>query len=143
MAQKDAPPPLTLSPGTIEGGLQLDESIHPGLQSSVTEVPVTPGIHFSTYTSESSPSSYFSQDVNSAEGQMAQSPSEAAAGAKSGHDILRRMSLVGSQQDLLSDTDPRAANPSLSLSGSVISATFCIPHSLHYRKGYDWVSSVP
>jgi trehalose 6-phosphate synthase/phosphatase len=70
---------------------------------------------------------------------MAQSPSEAAAGAKSGHDILRRMSLVGSWQDSLSDIDPQAAHPSLSLSGSVISATFCIPYSLHFRKGFDWV----
>jgi trehalose 6-phosphate synthase/phosphatase len=141
MAQKQAPP--ALSPGTIEGVLQSDESIHSDIQPSVTEVPVTPGIHLSTYTSEDNQSSYFSQNINSAGGQMAQSPSEAAAGAKSGHDILRRMSLVGSQQDSLSDIDPRAAHPSLSLSGSVISATFCIPYSLHFRKGFDWVCPFP
>lgn len=78
---------------------------------------------------------------------MAQSPSDAAAGATSNHEILRRMSLNAGQQrrDSLADIDPRAANPSLNLSGGVISATFCIPHSLKYRKGADWVSwsSVP
>ena len=72
---------------------------------------------------------------------MAQSPTEAASGAKSNHEILRRMSLTGSLQghEPLTDLDPRAAHPSLNLSGSVISATFCIPHSLQYRKGSDWV----
>lgn len=32
-----------------------------------------------------------------------------------------------------------AANPELSLSGSIISAAFNIPHALTYRKGGDWV----
>jgi trehalose 6-phosphate synthase/phosphatase len=41
----------------------------------------------------------------------------------------------------LADVDPRAANPSLGLSGGVISATFCIPHSLQLRSGADWVSN--
>jgi hypothetical protein len=35
--------------------------------------------------------------------------------------------------------DPRAANPSLGLSGGVISATFCIPHALQFTKGSEWV----
>ncbi|KAH6677306.1 glycosyltransferase family 20-domain-containing protein [Halenospora varia] len=71
---------------------------------------------------------------------MAQSPSDAASGAKTNQEILRRMSLVGGlkRRDSLFDIDPRAANPSLGLSGGVISATFCIPHSLQYRKGKDW-----
>ena len=74
---------------------------------------------------------------------MAQSPSEAASGAKSNRDILRRMSLTGGLQrkDSLNEIDPRAANPSLGLSGGVISATFCIPHSLTYRKGTEWVGT--
>jgi trehalose 6-phosphate synthase/phosphatase len=112
-------------------------------QPSVSEVPVTPGINSSAYVLESGQSPYFAGNIDSATGQVAQSPSEAAAGARSGHDILRRMSLAGSQQDSLADMDPRAAYPSLMLSGSVISATFCIPHLLHYRKGYDWVSLIP
>jgi trehalose 6-phosphate synthase/phosphatase len=45
------------------------------------------------------------------------------------------------RKDSLVEVDPRAANPSLGLTGGVISATFCIPHSLQYRKGADWVSN--
>lgn len=33
----------------------------------------------------------------------------------------------------------RAANPDLSLSGNIISATFNIPHAFTYCKGGDWV----
>lgn len=39
------------------------------------------------------------------------------------------------------DVDPRVAYPTLHLSGRIISATFCIPHSLGFRSGQDWVSS--
>jgi trehalose 6-phosphate synthase/phosphatase len=135
--------PLVESPPPIEN-LQQRESVHPGLHPSITNIPVTPGIHLSTYASDSSDGvakSYFAHDVQKLRGQLAQSPSEAAAGAKSGHEILRQISLSGHQrQASLTDVDPRAANPSLSLSGSVISATFCIPHSLQYRRGRDWVS---
>jgi hypothetical protein len=45
------------------------------------------------------------------------------------------------RKDSIADADPRAANPGLGLSGGVISATFCIPHSLQLRNGADWVSS--
>ena len=143
---EQSPPPLVQSPQPIDG-LEHQESVHPGLHTSLSEVPVTPGIHFATYTSDGSaeaPQSYFSHDSNAASDHTAQSPSEAAAGATSGHEILRRMSLPGPQkQASLSDTDPLAAFPSLSLSGSVISATFCIPHSLQYRKGREWVGFFP
>lgn len=135
------------SPRPIDG-LQRQESIHPGLRPSVTNVPVTPGIGLTTYHSEPEPGgsgasqSYFSSNVSKLRDQMAQSPSEAAAGSKSGHDILRRMSLTSSQRrDSLSDIDPRQANPNLALSGGIISATFCIPYSPSYRKGSAWVSS--
>jgi hypothetical protein len=136
-------PPLVESPRPIEN-LQRQESVHPGLHTSITDIPVTPGIHLSTYALDSSGAiaqSYFTHDVQKLRDELAQSPSEAAAGAKSGHDILRRMSLSGHQRQVsLTDVDPRVANPALPLSGSVISATFCIPHSLQYRKGRDWVS---
>lgn len=130
------------SPRPIEG-LQRQESVHPGLRPSVTNVPVTPGIGLTTYHSPASGSgasqSYFTHNVSKLRDQMAQSPSEAAAGAKSGHEILRRMSKTFQRRDSLSDSDPRQANPELSLSGGIISATFCIPHSLSYRKGSAWV----
>jgi trehalose 6-phosphate synthase/phosphatase len=132
-------PPLTRA----HSPSQRQESAHPALYPSQTEIPVTPGIHLSTYASDSSAGAaqlYFAHDVSKLRDKMAQSPSEAAAGAKSGHEILQRMSLSGHQGQLPPrDVDPRAAHPSLSLSGSVISATFCIPHSLQYRKGRDWV----
>jgi trehalose 6-phosphate synthase/phosphatase len=34
----------------------------------------------------------------------------------------------------------RAANPELSLTGNIISATFNIPHAVTYHKGGAWVS---
>jgi trehalose 6-phosphate synthase/phosphatase len=119
------------------------ESVHPGLRPSLTKVPVTPGISLGEYNSRTplDEPSYFSHDISKLRNSMAQSPSDAASGAKSHHDILRRMSLTSGLQrrESLADIDPRADNPSLGLSGGVISATFCIPHSLQYRKGADWV----
>ncbi|KAL5323069.1 hypothetical protein ACEPPN_007597 [Leptodophora sp. 'Broadleaf-Isolate-01'] len=133
---------LAESPRPLLPGRQ--ESIHPGLRPSLINVPVTPGIHLGEYNSEprgSDEPSYFVHDIHKLRETMAQSPSDAAAGATSNHEILRRMSLNAGQQrrDSLADIDPRAANPSLNLSGGVISATFCIPHSLKYRKGADWI----
>lgn len=40
----------------------------------------------------------------------------------------------------LSVLDPRGAHPELGLSGNVISATFCIPQSLKFKSGQDWVN---
>ena len=131
----ESPRPLTSS--------SEHESLHPGLRPSLTKVPVTPGIHLDEYDSQDSEDSqsYFSHKGSKLKESMAQSPSDAASGAKSNHEILRRMSLTGGRkrQDSLNEIDPRAANPSLGLSGGIISATFCIPHSLQYRKGADWV----
>lgn len=144
MAQKFEKEGAELAESPRPPAPQRQESLHPGLRPSVINVPVTPGIDPEAYTSGSGGAqSYFAHNISKLRETMAQSPSEAADGAKSGHEILRRMSLTGNpqRQDTLNDIDPRAANPSLSLSGSVISATFCIPHSLQYRKGSDWVSA--
>ena len=136
---------LAESPAPLESGRQA--SIHPGLRPSLTKVPVTPGIGLGEYNSSGSSAgepSYFTHDVSHLRNAMAQSPGDAASGAKSHHEILRRMSLTSpglQRKESLVDVDPRAANPSLGLSGGVISATFCIPHSLQYRKGADWVSN--
>jgi len=121
------------------------EETHPGLRPSLVNVPVTPGINLGEYSSDSSTrptTSYFSHDISKLRETMAQSPTEAASGAKSNHEILRRMSLTGgrARSASLTELDPRAANPTLGLSGGIISATFCIPHSLQYRKGAEWVS---
>ena len=124
-------------------GPDRQESIHPGLRPSLTKVPVTPGIHLGEYEKDDSrPSTgYFVSDIHRHREGMAQSPTEAASGAKSNRDILRRMSLTGGLQrrESLTNVDPLAANPKLALSGGIISATFCIPHSLQFRKGADWV----
>lgn len=135
---------LAESPALLEPGRQ--ESVHPGLRPSLTKVPVTPGIGLGEYNSGTSAGepSYFTHNISNLRNAMAQSPSDAASGAKSHHEILRRMSLTSPglpRKDSLVDVDPRAANPSLGLSGGVISATFCIPHSLKYRKGADWVGN--
>jgi hypothetical protein len=133
--------PAPLAPGGVQG------DGHPGLRPSLTKVPVTPGIGLGEYNSGSSSTdepSYFAHDISNLRNAMAQSPSDAASGAKSHHEILRRMSLTSpglQRKDSLVDVDPRAANPSLGLSGGVISATFCIPHSLQLRNGADWVSN--
>ncbi|KAH8895910.1 hypothetical protein GQ53DRAFT_743863 [Thozetella sp. PMI_491] len=133
-----------------------ESALPPQLRNSVTNVPVTPGINLHTYKSESSGDgaapgnatdrsdspSYFKgvqpdratvASPNPIDERAADSPSQAAAGAKSPQDILRRMSL--SQESFATIRD---ANPDLSLSGNIISATFTIPHSLKYRKGSDW-----
>ena len=63
---------------------------------------------------------------------------EAATGATSNYEILRRMSLTGSdlhKQESLANVDPRAANPILDLNEGVISATFCISHFSKLQKG--------
>lgn len=126
-------------------GPQRQESLHPGLHPSVTNVPVTPGIHIETYASgngSEDTNSYFFSDIKSFREQMAGAPDEATGGAVSDREILRRMSVSAAQSQDSSDlADPRLAHPGLSLSGNVISVNFCIPHSLVYRRNADWVSS--
>lgn len=69
------------------------------------------------------------------------SPSEAAKGARSGEELLRRLSLTGERQQHpdLADVDPRAAHPNLNLSGTIISAAFAVPYSIGYAgEGNEW-----
>lgn len=68
------------------------------------------------------------------------SPAEAASGAASGPELLRRLSLVGATSpDSPVVTDPRSAHPGLHLSGRIISAAFCIPYRLSFSPESDWV----
>ena len=145
---------LAKSPSPIPGvpGVQVESSDeHPGHRASLVNVPVTPGIHLGEYASDESASSssrpatsYFAHNITKLHESMAQSPTEAASGATSNREVLRRMSLTSGHPradtaESLPDLDPREANPALGLSGGIISATFCIPHKLQYRKGADWV----
>jgi trehalose 6-phosphate synthase/phosphatase len=147
MAQVDQESPeFTLSPRPLLPESQT--SIHPGLRPSLVNIPVTPGIGLGEYEPESTQNtevtSYFTAAPQQLQGSMeaaAQSPSEAAAGATTNADILRRMSL-SSPAPITStpvELDPQRANPALGLSGNIISATFCIPHAVKLRKGSDWV----
>ncbi|OJK00630.1 hypothetical protein ASPACDRAFT_59486 [Aspergillus aculeatus ATCC 16872] len=63
-------------------------------------------------------------------------PAQAAREAKSGPELLRRLSLVGTPT--LSDMDPREQYPGLHLTGRIISAAFCVPYKLYMRSGSDW-----
>lgn len=139
-------------------------SIHPALHPSVTNVPVTPGITLagqsaylepealtdeSATTSNSerqeqslrwNENSYFAPKRGKDDGQTG-SPSEMAAGARSGEELLRRLSLPSQPEkgrDVF-DVDPRAAHPNLNLSGGIISATICVPYDVGYCPGGDWV----
>lgn len=67
------------------------------------------------------------------------SPAEAVEGARSGPELLRRLSLVGETAPKSPGTDLRAAHPGLKLTGRIINAAFCIPYKLGLRSGADWV----
>ena len=67
-----------------------------------------------------------------------QSPTDVVRGARSGAELLRRLSLVDAAQTETLDIDPRQSHPGLRLTGNVISATVCIPYSVGYRFGGEW-----
>jgi trehalose 6-phosphate synthase/phosphatase len=69
------------------------------------------------------------------------SPADAASGATSGPELLRRLSLIGGAH-LTPATpviDPRADHPGLQLTGRIISASLCIPYKVAHQAGADWV----
>ncbi|ORY13239.1 alpha,alpha-trehalose-phosphate synthase-like protein subunit Tps2 [Clohesyomyces aquaticus] len=132
---------------------------HPALHPSVTNVPVTPGVHLAGHSAYIEPelahdtnlpfdpdqvtpgpqwnaNSYFAPK----EDDRAGSPTEVAAGARTSEELLRRLSKIPdplAKHDL-ADVDPRAAHPGLNLSGRVISATFAVPYNIGYNPGNDW-----
>lgn len=150
-------PPTRSSQGSSE---PVEASSHPALQPLVTNVPVTPSAHITGHSAYDDPeaskpdtalpfdpetvtpgpqwnaNSYFPPKDEGRAG----SPTEAAAGARSGEELLRRLSLVSdpSAKHDLADIDPRAAHPGLNLSGRVISATFAVPYNIGYSPGNDW-----
>lgn len=90
--------------------------------------------------------SYFSdvpgikQSPSADGGSPSTSPADATKKAKSGKELLRRLSLTGGASPILPEVDPREQHPGLRLTGRIISAAFCIPYKLHFRAGSDWVS---
>ncbi|KAI0015584.1 family 20 glycosyltransferase [Xylariomycetidae sp. FL0641] len=139
----------------------------PHQRTSITNVPVTPGIQLSTYLSQGSrpgthgseSAGYFTQDPGRRESNRsitdghhaAQSPEQLPTVVEgesyatnvpnqdtmSGEEVLRRMSL-SMRGRRESISDIRAAAPDLGLSGNIISATFLAPHTFKYRKNGQW-----
>ena len=137
------------SPSTIHPR----EDVHPALSPSITTVPVTPGVDLtegSSYFHNPEPidqqSGQFHWNSNSSFAPNADtippdSPTRVAKGARSSGELLRRLSLIDSDRSLTPQIDPRAAYPTLNLSGNIISATFCMPHTLGFKSGQAWVST--
>ncbi|ORY60815.1 trehalose-phosphatase [Pseudomassariella vexata] len=152
------------SPGAALSNEQAEEDLPAHERQSITNIPVTPGIHLATYDPETNPGepkrqspSYFTRDPASHrspralcvkspselgdlnENRSASSPTQAMTGAMSHQDVLRRMSLSSKgrgRRESLSDI--QAAVPDLALSGNIISATFTLPYSLKYRPAGEW-----
>lgn len=138
------------------------QSVNPALSEANTNIPVTPGVHIAGHSAyfegsksgssrTPSPQQAFKQspsgpqwNANNYTGPIEDmgptSPTEAANGARSPEELLRRLSLTGQapRRTSLTELDPRAAHPGLNLSGHVISATFAVPHSIGYAPGADW-----
>lgn len=133
------PPPFSPSP----------EDVHPALSPSITTVPVTPGINLaggSSYVQSPgqhsggtrwNANSYFAPHNGD---NVPDSPTKAASGSRTPGELLRRLSLVDADRPQTPEADPRVVYPSLNLSGDVISASFCIPYSLGFQNGQEWVS---
>tara|TARA_R110002003_G_scaffold104_42_gene8573 strand:- start:9493 stop:11955 length:2463 start_codon:yes stop_codon:yes gene_type:complete len=136
-------------------------SDHPALHPSITNVPVTPGVHLggkSAYIEpgdpgsettlpfdpeKASPGPSWSANSYFADRQVADkagTPTEAAAGAQTEDELLKKLSGTAdpATKHDLADVDPRSAHPGLNLSGRIISATFAVPYNLGYSKGNDW-----
>ena len=137
-------------------GLESSGDTHPALHPSTTSVEVTPDIEAlisapivespDTQTPkqedrETGPqwnaTSYFAPREDS---KASDSPTRFAAGAKNSADLLRRLSLTNGKRATIPAIDPRASHAGLHLSGGIISAAICIPHSVGFRSGADWVS---
>lgn len=132
---------------------QRQDTGHPALSEANTSIPVTPTVSHEdneayvppsarTYGITTNPPPHVLEAVG-ADGstdRRRSSPSEAAAGARDGEELLRRLSLTGQapKQDV-ADVDPRTAHPGLSLSGNVISAAFCVPYKIGYTSTGEWV----
>ncbi|KAK8050452.1 trehalose-phosphatase [Apiospora phragmitis] len=154
--------PKPLKKGRLDEVLQTEEvnSPRPALlnraeselpaheRASNTNVPVTPGIHLTTYHDDdedkdkedrsTSPSYFTTNPANpqSAGNDVLPGFRERAT-SMSDQDTLRRMSLAskGRRQSI---TEIKEAVPELALTGNIISAAFNLPYALKYRQSGDW-----
>lgn len=120
------------------------DSLHPGLKPEITAVPVTPGLELGGYEPISGtprPSSgYFpSASPTEIENSPASKDTAPKVSSEAGASRTANASAEVPRGSSMSEIDQVSANPSLGLSGGVISATFCIPYSLEYQKSANWV----
>ncbi|KKA16990.1 Alpha,alpha-trehalose-phosphate synthase (UDP-forming) [Rasamsonia emersonii CBS 393.64] len=134
----DQPDPVMVGPGLST----LGEGAYKRA-STVTPAVVSDGKPSEPAAKEDGPS-YFSDvpgttSTKDAYAKSPATPAEAASGATSGPELLRRLSLVGGGLTPASPVlDPRTAHPGLKLSGRIISAAFCIPYKVAFEPGSDW-----
>lgn len=126
---------MSQRPPVVGGSSEWTETPRPVPSSAALDGSVTPGISPATY-SAGGHSSYFPAVDSS----RLATPSPSAQLADPSNQPSALKDGVPQRKASLTDIDPRAAFPSLDLTGSVISAAFCVPYSLEYRKGSDWVS---
>ncbi len=82
--------------------------------------------------------SYFNNPFQPSDSTEPRSPVEVARGARSGAELLRRLSLIDPARVEAFDYDPRVTHPGLKLSGNIISATICLPYQFGHRPGGEW-----
>lgn len=127
----------------------VHSTLHPALHPSITSVPVTPGVHLSgrsAYLEPEQPfqdkSIPFRSDGGTPDSRESANsyfvPDHGGSGSGTGKEMPRQLSMA--EKARLADTDPRAAYPKLSLSGRIISATFCVPYNIEFTPSHDWVS---
>lgn len=109
-------------PETRDDPAHIDN--HPALQPNVTNVPVTPGVGLTGRSAYAEPT----PGVQPTPGPLKNPESY----------FEDRPQTQNDDKKDLADKDPRAAHPSLNLSGRVISATFAVPYKLGYSPGKDW-----
>lgn len=130
------PEPVIVGPGMNtmgEGAYTKASNVTPSLQSDKTHQLLTDAPSYLSDLPEIELSPSSPKDSSSA------TPARAAKDAKSGIELLRRLSLTGNASPILPEVDPREQHPGLRLSRRIISAAFCIPYKLYFRSGSDWV----
>lgn len=66
------------------------------------------------------------------------SAANAARGARTGAELLRRLSLTEPYTPEKLDLDPKKTYPGLKLSGNIISASICLPYQFKHQADGDW-----
>ncbi|GES65564.1 trehalose-phosphatase [Aspergillus terreus] len=133
-----SPPPN--SPPTIVAGMQPGTvKIEPDTNRAAPSSNASSGFPFPPIPEHDQPpplSSAESKSPAPTEPITPATPAQAAQNAKSGMELLRRLSLQGTPTVL--EMDPKEQHPGLNLTGRIISAAFCIPYKVYYRSGGDW-----